>query len=47
MAKNIKIKIEFELNKKDYKSYEYVLNDFELSMGELGYDIEITENDEV
>ena len=43
MAKKIKVKIEFELNEEDYKSYEYALNNFELDMGELGYDIEVTE----
>ena len=41
----MKIRIEFEIDSKDYKAYEYILNDFELQIGDLGYDLEVYETD--
>ena len=41
----MKVRIEFELDEKDYKTYEHILNDFESQLSDLGYCIEVYETD--
>jgi hypothetical protein len=45
MSKDIEVTIKFKVPKKNYKHYEYVVEDFELQLGEMEVYPDIIEED--
>lgn len=45
MNKDIKVTIKFKVPREYYKHYEYIIENFETSLGEMGVYIDTTEED--
>lgn len=45
MSKDIKVTIKFKVPREYYKHYEYILEDFELQLGEMNIYIDTIEED--